>query len=180
MAMCYKDEYRPRFGDVIADPGYSYYCGPAVLSILTGINVRKINQAIALDRNERGTGDRPRKAAVTGMYTHELLGWLKYLGYVPVSIPVANVKVKRRSYGITFKSWNAPTVNQWLRETEKTRGDDVYLFVASHHFFLISGNQMVDCQLGGKVRGVHTMRYKKARISSIHCILRDPDYKESK
>lgn len=171
-----QNEYRPRFDVPVISDGIFAFCGPTVLSILTGKDVRQIEREIAARRLSRGENVRTRrKAVVAGMYCHEITDYLESNGFVPVEVTPAYEKKQKlnRYYGVRETVIRRPTIFQWLNRTAETRGNDVYLIATASHVLLISGDEMRDTSTRGLPVSISRMKYKKARIDRVWCILRD-------
>lgn len=124
--------------------GHNTYCGPAVISALTGATT---NEAAAVIRHHSG------QRAVRGSATRHVLKSLE-------------------SYGITAKpapAGNRLTLAGWLREfkAERTAGR-VFLVVAGDHFQLISGRKYVCGRIGDVVSIKHDAVKRRARVASVH------------
>jgi hypothetical protein len=182
------ESYRPNFGNVPHGPrdsAYDAFCGPTALAILTGRDVRAVVSAIARARKQAGNvvagkHKRPRRAVVVGISVIELLRYIESCGLVPVDVTPKRKPVTpnmRHSLAYGYNPARSHTLGAWLRETREERGDNVYLVATTSHFLLVSGDSMVDNQAGGTVRPQSKMKYKKARIHDIYCIMRDPDFK---
>ena len=99
--------------------GNNTYCGPAVVSSLTGLNT---DQAAQLIREYGG------RRSVKGCYTHEVRGALAEIGLSTHRIPAEGL-----------------TLNQWHRKHiyKAHNFNDVFLVVAGDHFQLIKGYRFI-------------------------------------
>jgi hypothetical protein len=102
--------------------GRNSYCGPAVISTLTGMTTDSAAEIV-----RRRTGQR----VVKGMYTRELRDALYSLGITSDVRPVTG----------------KPTLNQWMthhRENSKS----TYLVVVTGHFIVVQQSHMIDNHTG--------------------------------
>ena len=100
------------------------YCGPAIISSLTGMTT---GEAARLIRSV--TGERK----VTGVHTHHIIRALDLCGisYFPGS-------------RLSFNLQNKPTLAKWLKDAKESRSTGrVFLVVAGHHFQLVEGRRYV-------------------------------------
>ena len=100
------------------------YCGPAIISSLTGMTT---GEAARLIRSV--TGERK----VTGVHTHHIIRALDLGGisYFPGS-------------RLSFNLQNKPTLAKWLKDAKESRSTGrVFLVVAGNHFQLIEGRRYV-------------------------------------
>lgn len=100
------------------------YCGPAIISSLTGMTT---GEAARLIRSV--TGERK----VTGVHTHHIIRALDLCGisYFPGS-------------RLSFNLQNKPTLAKWLKDAKESRSTGrVFLVVAGNHFQLIEGRRYV-------------------------------------
>ncbi len=114
--------------------GANRYCGPAVISFLTGCST---DEAAWLVRRRTGAH------AVRGMFTHDLVLVLRMFGLGVEPVP-----------GHVNK-----TLAGFLRDTVKDRGRDTYLVVAGNHFQIVRGTKYA-C---GRVGGIVSIRDKKVK-----------------
>ena len=96
------------------------YCGPAIISSLTGMTT---GEAARLIRSV--TGERK----VTGVHTHHIIRALDLCG-------ISFLQSKRFP--------NKPTLAKWLKDAKESRSTGrVFLVVAGHHFQLVEGRRYV-------------------------------------
>lgn len=121
------------------------FCGPAVVSFLTGIDT---GEAAALIR--RRTGLR----SVKGTNAHEIIGTLEALGIEAKYMPSGKAK--------------APTLARWLADSKEIRtAGRMYLIAAGHHWQLVSGRRYA-CGRVGEVCSIRDKRVKRrARVTGV-------------
>lgn len=130
-------------------PRPNRWCGPAIISIITGCTTRE-----AADLLCDITGARQ----ITGTFTSDVKEALRRHGY-------ALVPVKSRNYG------EKPTLAAWLRDTPRPAGV-LYMVIAGHHYQAISGRRYC-C---GRVREIVSIRDKRvkrrARVTAAYVVER--------
>lgn len=115
--------------DINRGPRDNKYCGPAVISFISGINT---THAAALIRQYN-----PSINAVKGAYTQDVLRTLWFLGYDTTR---------------QFIDGDRPTLKTWLRDIkEKRTAGRVFLVVAGYHFQIISGRKYACGRIGSIV-----------------------------
>ena len=125
------------------------YCGPAVLSIMSGITT---GEASRLIRNLF-----PYVHAVRGTSTHQVSEAFQNLG----------IRMSRVSYRTSNSS--KPTLTGWLRQTveERTAGR-VFLVVAGNHWQIITGRRYI-CGISGELVSIKSKIVKRrARVTEVH------------
>lgn len=169
--------HQPRFGPVVDTMAIRPFCGPAVLSILSGIDVAEITRMILREREQAGYSALEQRR-ITGMMLSELIHHIEN----ELHLLCVNVKVKANTaWGNVSRNGTLlnqrrstpfPTLAQWLRDSNDWRGNDVYLILTSDHYLLICGDRMVDS--GSRVpREMSTMRkHKRARVNHVYCIMK--------
>lgn len=126
---------------------YNRYCGPAVISALTGMNTGEAARLIRSVSSYK---------AVRGTSTGVLHSALRQCG---ISCSILHLAPSAKK---------APTLAQWLRDTHGTRGGKVFLVVAGNHWQLVSGNRYV-CGISGKVVGFeHKAVKKRSRVTEVY------------
>jgi hypothetical protein len=125
------------------------YCGPAVISAVTGMTT---GEAARLIRHVSG------QRKVTGSHTFHVLRALSLCN-------IQNVKTT-----VVTK----PTLAQWLKSSKDVRTSGrVYLIVAGHHFQLVEGRRYV-C---GRTRDIVSVRSKlvkrRCRVETVHELISD-------
>lgn len=128
--------------------GLNSYCGPAILSYLTGIPTH-----VAARHIRRHSGQR----AVRSCGIHFLRLALKDFGYH--TSDELNVR------GLT--------INQWLKKYDKKRTPQrVYLVLAGRHFYLFKGQEYI-CGLVNKPTSIKNKSLKRrSRIYSVHEVIK--------
>lgn len=133
------------------EKGGNQYCGPAALSIVTGMDT---GSAARLIRKLDG------RALVKGTLPYQM-----GRAYEACGIRMLRVKVKPSEKVVirTFKGKTSkddrPTMTQWLRDSKNIRtAGRVFLVLAGHHWQIISGRRFC-C---GKVREIISITDKRA------------------
>ncbi len=132
--------------------GGNKFCGPAAISIVTGMDT---GQAARLIR----TTNRMRK--VTGTTDAQMMRALRACGVSMVQHYAGDGKAKER-----------PTMTQWLRDSQKMRTPGrVFLVSAAHHWQIITGRRFC-C---GVVRDIVSIKDKRAnrrgRVKAVYELL---------
>jgi hypothetical protein len=133
-------------------PRGNRYCGPAVISFVTGLTT---DEAALLIRQQS------KRSNIRGTYDREVRAALFKCGYLthPRKMPVGadGVRLYR------------PTLATWLRamKSERTAGR-VFLVAAGHHWQLITGRRYA-CGRIGEITSVRDERVKRrARVTSVY------------
>jgi hypothetical protein len=118
---------------------HNNYCGPAALSIITGMDT-----ASAAERLRAITG----RHAIRGIYTHELVSALDKEGY--------------RVLRYRVQPEGVHTLARWLRLSRWRRRPDVYyLLVVARHFIVLKGRKLAD---NHNPTGVFLRQYRHRRV----------------
>jgi hypothetical protein len=125
------------------------YCGPAVISAITGMTT---GEAARLIRHVGG------RRAIMGSYTWEILRALELCG----------IDANYKSFGLKLGRKRGPTLAGWLKATVKERtADRVFLIVAGWHFQLVQGRRIV-CGVLGEPCSIRDKRVKRrARVAEV-------------
>jgi hypothetical protein len=124
------------------------FCGPAAISIITGLDTA---QSAALIR--QGTN----KRSVQGTSIYEVSRALNDLGYGVNSVAKVNPLAPRTN----------PTLAAWLRDTTKTRGSHVYLISAGNHWQVVQGRRFC-CGQTGEIVSIRDDKVKRrARVRGV-------------
>lgn len=139
--------------------GGNTFCGPAVISYLTGMNT---TTAAACARMTC-----PSIKAVKGLHVGTMLQTLKRLGFQVDKVLTLN-------WGET-----KPTLNQWLKQSKDMRtAGRVFLVVAGNHYQLVTGRRYA-CGITGEIVGLSDKRIaKRARVQYVYEIIQKPDQAE--
>lgn len=121
------------------------YCGPAVLSAITGMNT---GDCARLIRHVSG------RKAIRGTSFYDLVRSFQLCGIEP----------KMQSYdGVKLSKTSGPTLAQWLKMTVKDRtADRVFLIVCGWHWQLVQGRRIV-CGILGEPTSIRDKRVKRRR-----------------
>jgi len=126
------------------------YCGPSVISAITGINT---GEAARLIRHVGG------RRSVKGSYTYE----------VKEALEMCGIRSQWEHFGLQLSGSNrGPTLAAWLRHTKKERtAKRVFLIVAGWHYQLVQGRRIV-CGILGEPTSIRGKRVKRrARVSNV-------------
>jgi hypothetical protein len=123
------------------------YCGPAVISAVTGMTT---GEAARLIRHVSG------QRKVKGSHTFHVLR----------ALSLCNIHNRKMTVRTAF---SAPTLNQWLKGSKDMRTSGrVFLIVAGNHFQLVEGRRYV-C---GRTRDIVSVRNKlvkrRCRVETVH------------
>lgn len=131
------------------------YCGPAVISAITGMTT---GEAARLIRHVSGKYWNGRRA-VKGTTVLEVTEALEMCG----------VKSKYQSFGMKLNSSTGPTLAGWLKATVKERtADRVFLIVAGWHWQLVQGRRIV-CGILSEPASIRDKRVKRrARVANVY------------
>ena len=140
-------------------PRDNRYCGPAVVSFITGKNTSEVATFI---RNRYRNGK-----AVRGTYLHEVAGALSALGY----------KLK----GVKWSGNLSPTLAGWLKANKDLRSAGrVFLVNAGNHWQLISGRKYA-CGRIGEIVSIRAPRVKRrCRVTDVLEVNRMPEAAKNK
>ena len=170
-------QYAPRFGAVVDTRLFKErYCGPGVLSVVTGQSYDQVEEQV----NEL-RGDHPHKP-ITAMLLVEIKELMERFGLLVVDIPHLWVQGQATAshymsngsiFKEQFKCKTHATFITWLRETREARGQDVYLVCTGSHVMLACGDWIVDNCL--KIpRQYEEIKWKRrTHIIGAFCILKD-------
>ena len=130
------------------------YCGPAILSILTGLDTTETARLL------RHVGGRTR---IRGTYTHEVERALSKLGYsMATSACYASQAAHQR-----------PTLSQWSR-ANRGRGQTTYIMSVGHHWAVVQGNRYA-CGIIGTIVPIKSSPKWRARVKHVWAIRRLED-----
>jgi hypothetical protein len=111
--------------------GERTYCGPSVISAVTGFPVAIICEVINRHRLAKGLGH--TKIHVGGTYFPEVNACLKHYGFEAVPTEM-NVPLTHNG--------NKPTIARWIKQ--RTDRNELNLIEAGNHWQLIKGVKFVD------------------------------------
>jgi len=127
------------------------YCGPSVISAITGINT---GEAARLIRHVGG------RRSVKGSYTYE----------VKEALELCGIRSQWEHFGLQLSGSNrGPTLAAWLRHTKKERtAKRVFLIIAGNHYQLVQGRRIV-CGILGEPTSIRSKSVKRrARVSGCY------------
>jgi hypothetical protein len=141
--------------DARNDTGRIAFCGPVVLSAITGYSVSKVEDEIRAFRNPHSEA----KPIVKGTYSEEVAAALAHFGYT--------MELKQ-SY-LHFARKERPSVWSWM---QRPRNAWVHYVLAIHkgkegHWVLIKGVKLCDTYSEGKWQFVCDGPHKGARIMEV-------------
>lgn len=134
-------------------PKKNRFCGPAVISFITGLTT---DDAAALIRIQTG------RRAVMGTGPHEVSNALRACGFRMIG---------DREYGK-----DRPTLARWLRDNKERRtAGRVFLIIAGNHWQLVTGQRFA-CGIVGEIVSVrHAGVKRRARVNSVYEIVHETD-----
>ena len=155
--------------DVVNDTGRVAFCGPFVLSAITGYPVSSVEKEIRAFRGEDvhapvGTGQ-PTAQVIRGTYTEEVAAALAHFGYrMDLKESFMHLERKKR-----------PSVWSWM---QKPRNAWTHHILAIHkgkdgHWILIKGVKLCDTYSFGKWQFVCDGPHKGAKIMEIFEVRRE-------
>jgi hypothetical protein len=152
--------------------GETTWCGPSVISSITGFPVALIVRVIKDQRTKRGVGHFEKlhpdgwgktikvERRVQGTYAQEVNECLKHFGY---RIVLTETNVPNTYNG------NPPTIARWLK-TRKDR-NEMNLVSAGHHWQLIKGVKFVDSFTKVPVF-IRKAPHRRARVKDVYKVER--------
>ena len=136
-------------------PRDNRYCGPAVVSFITGKNTSDVSRFI---RNRYRNGIQGQRNFVRGTYTEEVTGVLSALGYT-----LNRLRLDR----------GRPTLAGWLKSNKELRSAGrVFLLVAGNHYQLISGRKYACGRIGEIVSIRHPRVKRRCRVTEVWEVVR--------
>ena len=141
--------------DAHNDTGRIAFCGPIVLSAITGYSVSKVEDEIRAFRNLTPEA----KPVIKGTYSEEVAAALAHFGYT----------MERKQSYLHFARKERPSVWSWM---QKPRNAWVHYILAIHkgkegHWVLIKGVKLCDTYSEGKWQFVCDGPHKGARIMEV-------------
>lgn len=151
-----------KFQAPINDPKVrNRFCGPAVVSSLTGMTT---GEAARLFR----VTSRRRRTMVKGTTTGEMRSALQECGLSLLSIPVCAKMITTADNAVKSIF---PTFATWIKESAKDRGGDTYLVVSANHWQLVRGSRFV-CGITQEVVGFkHPKVKRRGRVTEVYRII---------
>jgi hypothetical protein len=143
------------------------YCGPAALSIITGMTT---GEAARLLRFLSG------KASIKGTTTGQMMRAFKNCGVTMKPLRIKRGQAKRMTKrdphsGILLGSYieDRPTITQWLKDTQDIRtAGRVFLVDAGNHWQIITGRRFC-CGIVKEIISITDKRAnRRARVQSVH------------
>ena len=147
--------------EVVNDTGRVAFCGPFVLSALTGYSISRVEDEIRAFRQV----PEGQAAAVRGTYSEEVAAALERFGY-RMQIKESFMHLERRK---------RPSIWTWM---QKPRNAWAHYIIAVHkgkegHWVLIKGVKLCDTYSLGKWQFVCDGPHKGARIMEIFEVKKD-------
>lgn len=137
-----------------AAKGHNRYCGPAALSIISGIDTAEAAAVIRFVGN---------KASVKGTSDYDQLRALNLLGFSAKSAAKVD----------PLNPKNNPTLAAWLRDTTRTRGSSLFLIAAGNHWQVVQGRRYC-CGLSKEIVSIRDEKVKRrARVTAVYEITQD-------
>jgi len=129
--------------------GSNGYCGPTVLSILSGKSTDECSLLASKDGKRLGP-----------MYVHQLTYSLTALGinYLPY-------KTTLRIGRYDSKDYPYPTLKQWMREARRpSERDTPFILVITGHYILVKGDEVVDTLTHGQWVNINCYKRKTSHV----------------
>jgi hypothetical protein len=141
--------------DARNDTGRIAFCGPVVLSAITGYSVSKVEDEIRTFRNPHSEA----KPIVKGTYSEEVAAALAHFGYT----------MERKQSYLHLARKERPSVWSWM---QRPRNAWAHYILAIHkgkegHWVLIKGVKLCDTYSEGKWQFVCDGPHKGARIMEV-------------
>ena len=142
------------------DTGRTAFCGPTVLSAITGFPVSTVEQEIWRVRQQEARAETGQ--AVTGTYGQEVAAALAAYGYeMALAEDYKSIEKKAR-----------PTVWSWM---QKPRNAWAHYILGIHkgrqgHWILVHGVMICDTYTGGSWTFAATGPHKGAKIMDVHLV----------
>lgn len=134
------------------------FCGPAAISILTGMNT---GEAARLIRHLTG------KTMVAGTSTGAIRKALTACNLSSTPIGPTKIKVEDPKWSSGYR-YDWPTLAQWLRDSVSLRSAGrVYLIVARNHWQVITGRRYCCGQTGEIISITDKRCRKRARVTEV-------------
>lgn len=125
----------------------SKYCGPTVLSAVTGIGTKELCQIIRFLN--------PNRKMVKGMYNNEISEVLQYC-----------------KISFSFKNYSKINLRNWIKGYQ--RKDVTYIINVSSHYLVIRNYQVICTQFKGAINHVSKSRYLGCQVKRTWIIYNDP------
>ncbi|MCB1550240.1 MAG: hypothetical protein KDJ41_20760 [Hyphomicrobiaceae bacterium] len=143
------------------DTGRTAYCGPYVVSAVTGYSISRIEDEIRRARGMPAGSER----VVEGTYTEEVAAALRVFGYrMDLVAQFMDLERKER-----------PTLWTWM---QKPRNAWAHYILGVHkgrvgHWILVKGAKLCDTYTDGKWTFVVDSPHKGARLMEVHAVRKD-------
>ncbi len=168
--------YQPRFGSTVnrQRPSIRRWCGPGVLSVLSGEDYDDIETRV---NDLRGDHSHVR---VTSMLLIEMKRLIEDMGLIWIEMPQVIVDGQFTAHYASganqkCKVKRLPMFITWLRMTREARGEDVYMVLTPDHVMLVKGEWLVDNCLRTPTPYELTKYRRRQRVIGSFCILKDED-----
>jgi hypothetical protein len=141
--------------ETLNDTGRTAYCGPTVVSAITGYSVASVEAAIHAHRD----GDEARRRMIKGTTAEDVGGALAVFGYaMRATAAFTHLEPRQR-----------PTVWQWM---QRPRSAWTYHLLGiragrTGHWIVVKGAKLLDTYTGGSWEFVATGPHRGARIEEI-------------
>lgn len=153
-----------KFHELNRGKGDNRYCGPAVVSFITGINT---SDAATLMRQAYGA------RAIRGSDEYDVKAALRKRGYRLANIAKYTIKGTRYSQP-------APTLARWLKDSKEERVPGrMFLLAAGNHWQLIMGRKYA-CGRIGDIVSVRDKRIKRrARVTEVYEVIKTENARQA-
>lgn len=149
----------------VASPRYRPWCGPAALSIITGLPADSMKPRINAMR------DRAPGAAVKGVRHIEMEWALAQLGF-KVQLSWSYLRATGWDASVAEARAARPTLARWLAERQPKHMHNMLLVTVGNHYVVVKGRKLCD---NFTVEPVFIRRapHRRKRISFVYIIRRD-------
>ena len=167
---------RHKKGTVCKNPNGGTWCGPAVITVLTGKRYDIVEKDLLKTENKRRansgkwnpfTGRRtPNKPIkeITGLRTRSVKDALRSYNYDVLS-----------TYSILMEYGHHTneTFRQWTKRTHGKRGKYWFLIVVTGHFMVVKGNKVWDTYTPVEGSTIKKLRYyKRSKMEGVYIVKR--------
>lgn len=125
----------------------SKYCGPTVLSAVTGIGTKELCQIIRFIN--------PNRKMVKGLSNHDLSETLKYCGVNTQDSYPRKINLRN-----------------WIKLNKKP--DITYIINVSNHYLVIKNGYVICTQFGGRIESLCRSKYLGCQVHRVWQILTEP------
>jgi hypothetical protein len=150
------------------DTGRVAFCGPIVVSAITGYSVSKVEAEVRAFRNVAPAVNRGRAPVVKGTYAEEVAAALAHFGY-SMQLEASYMHLARKERPSLWSNWMQRQRNPW-----------VHYILALHvgkqgHWVVIKGVKVCDTYSDGVWQFVCDWPHRSKRIMEVYVVRRSLD-----